>query len=239
MQLKTAAAAFVLIALSAGANAQPTTTAAPSAQAPVIAPAPAPSAQPQQSTPPVALTPLQGPDRDAALARANAALNGVTRLQGHFIQIASNGSRTTGAFYMQRPGKLRFEYDPPASRLIISDGSVVALRDVALRTTDRTPLRSTPLNLVLRGQVDLAHDARITRVARGGDWIEITCRDRGGHTDGEITLQFQGAELRSWDLSDATGARTHIALTDLSQPASLDPHLFQMPSINENRPGPH
>src|SRR5262249_27650373 len=87
---------------------------------------------------------LDGAARDAALAQANGVLNAVTRLQGRFVQNSPDGSVAAGAFYLQRPGKLRFEYDPPARMLIVSDGTVVALRDTALRTTDRTPLRSTP-----------------------------------------------------------------------------------------------
>jgi outer membrane lipoprotein-sorting protein len=187
-----------------------------------------------------AMVVLDGPARDAALAQANGVLNAVTRLQGRFVQNSPDGSTAAGAFYMQRPGKLRFEYDPPATMLIVSDGSVVALRDSALRTTDRTPLRSTPLNLILRGRVDLAHDARIIRVARQGDWLMITARDRTGQTDGAITLDFFGpsAELRSWDVADATGAHTRIALSNLTQPASFDPRLFRLDDMIDSRSGP-
>lgn len=182
---------------------------------------------------------LEGAARTTALGRANATLNGVTRLQGRFTQTAPGGSRSTGMFYMQRPGKLRFEYDPPASMLIVSDGSVVALRDTQLRTTERTPLRSTPLNLILRNQVDLARDARITRVAQQGDWLMVTARDRSGQADGQIRLNFFGpqAQLRSWDVVDATGANTRVSLTDITQPASFDRRLFRLEDMLENRRG--
>jgi outer membrane lipoprotein-sorting protein len=156
------------------------------------------------------------------------------------VQTSPDGSRAAGAFYLQKPGKLRFEYDPPATMLIVSDGSVVSMRDTALRTTERTPLRSTPLNLVLRSQVDLARDARITRVVRNGQSLLITARDRSGMTDGEITMHFQGpsAELRSWDVTDATGARTRIALSNVSQPATLDRRLFRLEDLVGERRGP-
>lgn len=183
---------------------------------------------------------LQGDARAAALAQANRVLNGTQRLQGRFVQISPDGSRAGGMFYMQRPGKLRFEYDPPATLLIVSDGSVVALRDRALRTTDRTPLRSTPLNLILRTEVNLARDARIVRVGRQGGWLMITARDRSGQTDGQIQLNFFGdaAELRSWDVVDATGARTRVTLTDMTQPASFNQSLFRLEDmIESNRPG--
>lgn len=184
------------------------------------------------------ITPLTGEERARAIAQANSTLNGVSRLQGRFTQVSPNG-RATGQFYLQRPGKLRFEYDPPQAMLIISDGSVVAMRDTSLRTTERTPLRSTPLNLVLRAQVNLERDARVTRVSRSGDWLLVTARDRGGRADGEIQLNFQGpnAELRSWYITDAAGVRTQIELTNVTAPGSIDARLFRMPDRVESRPG--
>ena len=185
-----------------------------------------------------AITALSGADRTAALARANAALNSVDLLQGRFVQYAPDGSRAGGAFYMQRPGKLRFEYDRPATMIIVSDGRVVHMRDTALRTTDRTPLNSTPLNLVLRDNVSLERDARITRVARQGDSILVSARDRQGLADGQITMRFSGpnAELRSWEIIDATGSRTQIQLTSVTRPASIDRRMFRLEDQIDSRP---
>ncbi len=195
--------------------------------------APAAFAQPAQ------IVALEGAERAAAIAAANRTLNGVQRLQGRFVQTAPGGARSTGNFYLQRPGRLRFEYDAPATLLIVADGNVVAMRDTALRTTDRTPLRSTPLSLILGQRIDLERNARVTRVARSGAWTMITARDRAGQTDGLITLNFHGenAELRSWDITDATGSRTRITLSDVSRPASLDASLFRLSDMLEERPG--
>lgn len=173
---------------------------------------------------------LTGADRDQAIAHANASLNALQRLQGRFTQTAPNRSVSTGVFYLQRPGKMRFEYDPPATLLIISDGSVVSMRNSAMRTTDRTPLRSTPLNMILRSQIDIAYDSRITRVARWGQWTLISAQDRSGQVDGRVTLFFFGDafQLRCWDVMDVTGSRTRVMLSDVTQPASLDPALFRL-----------
>jgi outer membrane lipoprotein-sorting protein len=193
----------------------------------------APAAYAQQATPVV----LDGAARAEGLALANGSLNGVQRLQGRFIQQSPGGGRATGMFYLQRPGRLRFEYDPPATLLIVSDGTVVAMRDTELRTTERTPLRSTPLNLILGETINLERDARVLRVSRAGPWLMVTARDRRGQTDGQITLQFFGpnAELRSWDVIDATGARTRVTLSDITQPASLDRSLFRLEDMLSNR----
>jgi outer membrane lipoprotein-sorting protein len=205
-------------------------------------PLPSAVAQPAAATPAATTTTvLAGDQRVQALVQANRTLNAVQRLQGRFVQTSPDGSRANGAFYLQRPGKLRFEYDAPATLLIVSDGSVVSMRDTALRTTDRTPLRSTPLNLILRENVNLDRDARITRVSRNGEWLMVTARDRSGASDGQITLHFFGdsAQLRSWDVIDATGARTRISLTDISAPASIDRRLFRLEDILENHNRPH
>ena len=185
-------------------------------------------------------TPITGEARDAAIARANQTLNGVQRLQGRFTQTAPDGSIARGTLYLQRPGKLRFEYDPPATILIVSDGNVVSMRDTALRNTERTNLQSTPLNLILRNRVDLARDARITGVARNGDWLIVVARDRSGMTDGQIEMFFQGpnADLRAWDIVDVTGSRTRIVLSNITQPASFNQSLFRLEDMLERpRPG--
>ena len=186
-----------------------------------------------QTTPVV----LDGAQRAAGIARANRALNAFTHLQARFTQRSPGGAIARGNVYIQRPGKMRFEYDPPASLLIVSDGSVVAMRDSELRTTERTPLRSTPLNIILGSNIDLERDARVLRVSEAGPWLMITARDRSGQTDGQITLQFHGpdAELRSWDVLDATGARTRITLSNVTQPASLDRSLFRLDDMLPNR----
>lgn len=193
----------------------------------------APAAYAQQATPTV----LDGAARAEGLAQANRALNAVQRLQGRFLQASPGGGRASGMFYLQRPGRLRFEYDPPATMLIVADGSVVALRDTELRTTERTPIRSTPLSLILGQTINLERDARVLRVSRAGQWLMITARDRLGQTDGQITLQFFGpnTELRSWDVIDATGARTRITLSEITQPASFDRSLFRLEDMLSNR----
>lgn len=192
----------------------------------------APAAHAQQ-TPVI----LEGAARAEGLALANRSLNAFQRLQGRFVQTSPGGGRASGTFYLQRPGRMRFQYDPPATLLIVSDGNVVSLRDTELRTTERTPLRSTPLNLILGQTINLERDARVLRVSRAGQWLMVTARDRRGQTDGQIALQFYGpnAELRSWDVIDATGARTRITLSDITQPASFDRNLFRMEDVLPNR----
>ena len=111
-----------------------------------------------------AATPLIGEQQDAAVQRINAYFNGITNLQGNFEQIDSNNKRTAGRFYVQRPGKLRFDYAPPSTLRLVADGHFLAIEDSSLKTIEKYPLRSTPFRLLLGDGVDLARDARIVGV---------------------------------------------------------------------------
>jgi outer membrane lipoprotein-sorting protein len=193
----------------------------------------APSAYAQAT--PVA---LEGAARAEALVGANRYLNSYSRLQARFTQSSPGGGRAAGTLYIQKPGRMRFQYDPPAQLLVVADGSVVAVRDNELGTTERTPLRSTPLNIILGQNIDLERNARVLRVSQSGPWHLITVRDRAGQMDGQITLQFNDGQLRSWDVIDATGARTRVTLSDITQPGSLDTALFRLPDqVDRNRRG--
>jgi outer membrane lipoprotein-sorting protein len=182
---------------------------------------------------------LSGTQRAEALSAASRALSAATTMQGRFTQIAPDGARTTGSYYLQRPGRARFEYDSPAPLLIVADGATVAIHDRQLRNTDRVPLRSTPLHFVLGQNVNLERDFRITAVARQGDQLLITARDRAGEIDGELTLVLQGTAmaLRSWTALDATGARTVVRLDTMQTGQRLSARLFRTEDLQERRNG--
>lgn len=201
-----------------------------------------PTAALSQARPAAAVAParpaaLTGQPRAEAVAAANAALNAQRAVQGRFRQVAPDGSVATGVFYLQRPGRLRFEYDAPATLLIVADGSVVAVNDRELRTTNRSPLRETPLYFVLKNNVDLNRDARITEVSRQGGTTYISARDRTGQADGLLTMRFVGGALQGWDVIDAAGALTRVTLTEQRPAGRLEARLFQIPRDQLPRAG--
>lgn len=172
---------------------------------------------------------LTGAERTQALAAASTSLNRMAAVQGRFAQVAPDGSRSQGDIYLQRPGKMRFAYDAPSPLTIVSDGSTVSVEDRTVRDVSRVPLRSTPLYYVLKRDVSLERDARITRVARTGDQLLVTARDRTGEAEGEITLQFAGPsyQLRQWTITDGQRQTTRITLSDVRAAGRLDPRLFR------------
>jgi outer membrane lipoprotein-sorting protein len=171
---------------------------------------------------------LSGAARAQALAIGNEALNRAPRMTGRFLQVAPNGAQSQGTFYLQRPGKLRFEYDSPNPLTIVSNGNVVSLEDRALKTVEHYPLRATPLYFVLKSNVNLEADGRVTRVIRHGDTIEVMLRDRKGEAEGSITMYFDAPskELRKWRIIDGQGSVTNLTLGHTKVLASIDPKLF-------------
>jgi outer membrane lipoprotein-sorting protein len=172
--------------------------------------------------------PLTGAARAEALAAANRALNVAGPLQGRFVQIGPDGKAAGGSFFLQRPGKVRFAYDAPNPLTVVADGSVVSIEDSALKTVNRAPLKGTPLYLVLKRDVNLERDAKITSVSRDGDTLLVGLRDRSGQTNGELTLIFDepSNELRQWRVTDAGGNVILTALQTVQSVPRLDPKLF-------------
>lgn len=183
--------------------------------------------------------PLAPADPGQLVADASAYLNSIGSLQGRFVQIAPDGSLASGAFYLQRPGKVRFEYDDPHPSLIVADGATLAHQDRELDTIERAPLRSTPLHAFLKRDVDLDADTEITQVlARDGE-VAITARDRSGDVDGDITLVFSAPEmqLREWVVTDSLRAETRLIFTELARVEDLDPALFVLRDDRVRRRG--
>lgn len=163
-------------------------------------------------------TPLIGAEQEAAVNRINAYFNGITNLQGSFEQIDPNNKRTTGRFYVQRPGKIRFDYAPPSALRIVADGHSLAIEDSDLKTVEKYPIKSTPFRLLLADTVDLGRDARIIGVERQDGSLAISLEDRGGDAAGRIKLSFDAGSdlaLREWMITDAQGLTTRVTVNNM------------------------
>lgn len=172
------------------------------------------------------------PAADQALVdKAVAWLQGLPSARGRFVQTDPRGSVTQGAIYLQRPGRARFEYDPPSSLLVVSDGKVVSVADKRLKTVNRYFLNQTPLKLFLADEIRLDRGVTVTRVNRLADGFDLTAQDRVGKTRGQIVLTFgdNPMQLLGWKITDARNAETQVRLTSLVRVSDLDPGLFRAP----------
>lgn len=172
---------------------------------------------------------LSAEDR-AVLAQAQTYLQNLTSAQGDFVETGAGGQRRSGKFYLQRPGKMRFEYTTPAGLLVVSDGSNVKRYDPRLNVFRQVPLGQTPLSTFLARNVRLDQGVRIDRVTRTSDGFAITARDSRRPNDGAVVLAFGGSPMRlvEWTIIDPQGARTRTQLTNLRAASGLSASLFQL-----------
>lgn len=170
----------------------------------------------------------------AMLDKVSTALNTVHSMQGSFVQIDPNGGIEQGKFYIQKPGRMRFEYNPPTPTLIVSDGTTIAVKNTKLNTVDRYPLVSTPLDLVLSDKLDLKANRAVYGVQRDGDSVIVRARSTDSRAPGSITIVFSdpGFELRQWTVVDPQGTATTVALRDVEKDVSLSPSLFVLKERN-------
>ena len=173
---------------------------------------------------------LSAEDR-AVVQQAQAYLQALTSAQGTFVETGPGGQRREGRFYLQRPGKMRFEYTSPAGLLVVSDGYNVKRYDPRLNKVQQVPLGRTPLSTFLARNVRLDQGVRIDRVTRmSSGAFAITARDSGRPNDGAVVLAFAGDPMRlhEWTITDAQGARTRTQLTALQPASNLASSLFQL-----------
>lgn len=181
---------------------------------------------------------LSDADR-AALNQAQSYLQGLTSAQGTFVETGAGGQRREGRFYLQRPGRMRFEYTTPAGLLVVADGSNVKRWDPRLEVFRQVPLNQTPLSTFLAREVRLDQGVTIERVTRmQSGAFAITARDARRPRDGQVILAFAGNPLRlqEWTITDAQGARTRTQLTTLQPAPGLAASLFRLTDPTR-RPG--
>jgi outer membrane lipoprotein-sorting protein len=154
------------------------------------------------------------PDEVQAVLKAELYLNRITTLHARFVQVSSNGAYAEGEVHVRRPGRMRFEYDPPHPVLLIADGVNLLYYDKELKQATFIPLRETPLWFLIRKQVDLSGNVEVTDVSLAAGVVRITVQEKGAGQTGVITLVFseQPFALRSWEVTDAQGITTQVSL---------------------------
>lgn len=178
------------------------------------------------AAPPVA-APLTAQDQ-TDLARIRDYLNGLHTLKARFLQVAPDGQTAAGITWMERPGRMRFQYDPPNPLLLVAGHGLFVYYDRELRQTTNIPLGSTPLGLLLRADITLTGDVTVTEISRGPGLIQITLLRTASPGDGSLTLVFADAPLalRQWVVIDAQKRETRVTLYDVQLGGTFDPAMF-------------
>jgi outer membrane lipoprotein-sorting protein len=177
----------------------------------------------------------------AQAAKVSAYLSSLSTLVGNFVQVGPDGSKTQGDFYIQKPGKMRVEYDPPSPIDIIADGSSVVVRDRKLATQDVYPLSQTPLRFLLSDRIDLMKDTNVVSVTADDLFISVTIEEKQALVGTSRLLLMIGAkdgQLKQWTVTDPQGYDTTFAVYNLDASKKLDPNMFKIDFTNYSVPSP-
>ena len=165
----------------------------------------------------------------ALLDRVSAYLSSVQTMVGNFVQIGPDGGRTEGTFYIQKPGRVRFDYNPPSPIDIIADGSSVVVRDRKLATQDLYPLSQTPLRYLLADHIDLLRDTDVVSVTADDTFATVVIEQKQvmiGTSRLMMMFDAKDLTLKQWTVTDPQGFDTTVAVYNLDPTKKPDPNLF-------------
>lgn len=183
---------------------------------------------PEKAAPAKPFVPM---DPLTAIQKANAYFNAATNLTGDFVQIGPDGKRSEGKIYVQRPGRLRFEYAPPATLEVVADGLSIAVHDRKTATKDVYFISQTPLKFLLKDQIDLNRDVKVINVESEPEAVSILVEDKatfGGTSQIKLIFDPVKFTLKQWQVTDPQGYETLVSLFNVDLSKKPDPHLFQL-----------
>lgn len=157
-------------------------------------------------------------------------LNSITTARAGFRQINDDGSISTGRVFLRRPGRMRFEYDPPDSGAVVARAGAVRIFDPKSNQPPETyPLRRTPLSIILAKRVDLGQARMVVAHDFDGVSTIVVAQDPEQPEYGRIELHFADAPVRltGWIIHDGNGGTTAVELQNMQTGIKLSDTLFQ------------
>jgi outer membrane lipoprotein-sorting protein len=171
------------------------------------------------------------PKQVMVVERVSNYLSNLRTLVGEFKQVAPDGSRTEGDFYLAKPGRIRFDYNPPSPLELIADGRSVAVRDRNLASQDVFPISQTPLRFLLADRIDLLKDTNIIAVYGDNVFATVVIEERQivrGTYRLMLMFDAQTIQLKQWVVTDPQGMDTTVVVYNLDPNTKPDPDLFKI-----------
>jgi outer membrane lipoprotein-sorting protein len=155
-------------------------------------------------------------------------LNAIRSLKARFLQIGPDGKTTQGTVWLQRPGRMRFQYDPPSPLLLVAGHGTVIFHDAQLDQTTNIPIGQTPLGLLLGDTIAISGDVTVTDFEQSPGQVDITLVRTATPGEGSLTLQLntQPLALVGWNVVDAQGQETQLRMSDIRPGGDFDQALF-------------
>ncbi len=175
---------------------------------------------------PVAFT--RTPQDQADISRVESYLNSIRTLKARFLQVAPDGGVSRGTVWLERPGRMRFEYDPPSPLLLVAGHGLVVFHDSQLQQTSNIPIGSTPLGILLADNVTFSGNVTLTGLSRLPGEIVLKLVRTSSPADGSLTLYFSDnpLSLTQWTVEDAQHRETRVSLYDVQLGGHFDQDLF-------------
>jgi outer membrane lipoprotein-sorting protein len=187
--------------------------------------------EPEAPATPASTTTAFNSTQRAQVDKVSAYLTSMQQLVGNFVQVGPDGSRVRGEFYIHKPGKVRFEYEPPSRIEIVADGQSVVVRDRKLATQDLYPLSQTPLRFLLSDRIDLLKETNVVGVRADDTFVTIIIEERQALIGTSRLMMMVGAkdfQLKQWTITDPQGYDTTVAVSNLDNSKRPDPSLFKI-----------
>ena len=178
---------------------------------------------------------VQGGKRDEILSKVETYLNQLSTIQADFVQIAPGGNVSTGKFFLKRPGKMRWQYDPPVPVLLISNGSVFTYYDYELQQVNEIPLDDTLAGFIAQETIHFDPKViKVEEVTNENKVIRVRITQVDHPKDGDLTMEFTDApiQLRNLILKDGKGEMTNVSLSGARYGVALEEKLFEFKNPN-------
>lgn len=185
----------------------------------------------------------KGPAKwDKDIAKAQKYLQELGTARARFVQTNHDGGQLVGTFYLDRPGHLRFEYDPPVDDFIVADGFLIYFYDAELGEATNSPIGLTLADFLLQSEIDLSDDLDVVDVKRSGGLLQVKLVQQDDSDVGSLTLAFdeKPMALKKWRVQDAQGMITEVELfylkTGIKHPSGLFTYVkpkSDKPTYNE------
>ena len=170
-------------------------------------------------------------EQRAIVEKVDNYLSNMQVMSGNFVQVAPDGRRTQGEFYISKPGRVRFEYDDPSPIELVADGQSVVVRDRNLATQDVYPLSQTPLRFLLADHVNLMKDTNLVAVYADDVFVTVVVEEKNsvvGTSRLMIMFSAKDMQLKQWTVTDPQGYDTTVAVYNLDTSKRPDPSMFKI-----------
>jgi outer membrane lipoprotein-sorting protein len=183
------------------------------------------------------LPPAQIAQNKATIDRLQKYLSNLKTVVAEFTQVAPDGTLSNGKFFMERPGKMRWQYNPPTPILMVSNGSELVFYDYELEQVNHIPLDSTLIGFLAQDKISFDDMVGIINLSKNAGVIRITLAQKEKPDEGQLMLEFSDNPLllRNMEITDATNQVTTVALNNARFGVKLDSRLFEFRDPRKGR----